>query len=435
MDPQLVIQKLLIALGLGLLVGLQRERVGSTLAGIRTFALITLFGAVCALLSESFGGWVVACGLIATAVMLAVGNLLKLVAQGEVDSGLTTEMAVLSMYGVGAYAVVGDVTTSIVAGAIVAVLLQHKASLHGFVARIGEDDLKAIMQFVLLALVILPVLPDQTYGPFDVLNPREIWLMVVLIVGINLGGYVAYKLFGQKAGIVLSGLIGGLISSTATTVSYARRSRSSPENAALVALVILIASAVSNLRILVEIAVVAPKNLMSLGLPLSVMPAVTTVLCGAMWFIGRGESGELSKQENPAQLKSAVVFGGLYALVIFVTAVVREHFGDSGLYGVAIVSGLTDMDAITLSTAKFVETERIAADVGWRVILLASLSNLVFKAGVVAFLGHRRLLSWVVALYGVVMIAGVLLFFIGPEGHDREPSRSTGELPAVQERE
>jgi uncharacterized membrane protein (DUF4010 family) len=355
--------------------------------------------------------------------MLAIGNLLRLVTQDDVDAGLTTEMAVLLMYGVGAYAAVGETTVAVVIGAIIAVLLQNKASLHNFVARIGEEDLKAIMQFVLIALVILPVLPDKPYGPFEVLNPREIWLMVVLIVGINLGGYVAYKLFGQKAGTLLSGIIGGVISSTAATVGYARRTRNSPKSVSLAALVIMIATAVSFARILVEIAVVAPGHLFALAPPLGLMLGGNVVLCAAMYFIGRSGAEELPQHGNPAQLKSAVLFGGLYALVVFGTAVVRQHFGDSGLYGVAVISGLTDMDAITLSTSKLVEAQQISADVGWRVILLASLANLTFKTGIVACLGHRRLLGWIAGLYGSMLIGGVLLIVFGPNPQEATPPK------------
>jgi hypothetical protein len=180
MDLSLVAEKLAIALGLGLLVGLQRERAQSPLAGIRTFALITVLGAVCTLLGLTFGGWIVALGMIAVAAMLVVGNLARGKAE-EVEPGVTTEMAALLMYGVGAYVVVGHTAVAIAVGGAAALLLHWKAPLHEFVARIGETDVKAIMRFVLVELVIYPVLPDEAYGPYRVLNPQQIWLMVVLI--------------------------------------------------------------------------------------------------------------------------------------------------------------------------------------------------------------------------------------------------------------
>jgi uncharacterized membrane protein (DUF4010 family) len=160
MDESLVFQKVGIALGLGLLVGLQRERARSEVAGIRTFGLITGLGAVSALLGQSFGGWPVGLGVVAVAAMLVLGNLTQL-RTNDADPGLTTEVAALMMYGVGAYVVVGHTAVAIALGGAVALLLYWKAPMHAFVARIGEPDLKAIMQLVLVALVVLPVLPDR----------------------------------------------------------------------------------------------------------------------------------------------------------------------------------------------------------------------------------------------------------------------------------
>lgn len=252
MIPQPFVQ-LAVALGLGLLVGLQRERVDSAIAGIRTFSLITLLGAVAAYLGQAFGGWVIAVGLLAVAILVVSGNLVRL-KDGTAEAGQTTEFTALLMYGVGALVVIGPMPFAVVLAGAVAVLLHLREPLHRFVGRIGEEDLKAIMQFVLIALVILPVLPDQPMGPYQVLNPYQIWWMVVLIVGLSLAGYVAFKLFGARAGAVLGGVLGGVISSTATTVTYARRSREDPESSRLAALIVMLASTVVYGRVLVEIA-------------------------------------------------------------------------------------------------------------------------------------------------------------------------------------
>ena len=205
MPPALA--SLAIALGLGLIVGLQRESAESKLAGLRTFPLVTLLGAVCALLSRAAGGWVLAAGLLGVAAATAMGNAARL-RRPDADPGITTEIALLLMYGLGAYTVLGHRAVAVVLGGTVAVLLHFKAELHGLVARLGDRDLRAIMQFVLLALVVLPVLPDETFGPFAVFNPREMWLMAVLIVGLSLAGYIALKFFGENAGIVAGGAPG-----------------------------------------------------------------------------------------------------------------------------------------------------------------------------------------------------------------------------------
>jgi uncharacterized membrane protein (DUF4010 family) len=414
-DLGFVFQKLAIALGLGLLVGLQRERVQSQLAGIRTFALITVLGAVSALLASSFGGWIVGLGVLGLAALLVAGNLAQ-PAVKAIDPGLTTEIAALVTFGVGAYLVVGHTAVAIAIGGAVALLLHWKAPLHAFVARIGESDLTAIMQFVLIALVILPVLPDQTYGPFDVLNPHEIWFMVVLIVGINLSGYVAYKLFGQGAGTLLAGALGGLISSTATTVSYARRTRHTPEAVPTAALVIVIASAVAMGRVLGEIAAVASGVFWQLALPLAVMLGGMAVLAAGMYFLRRGDTSDLPPQANPAELKPALLFGGLYALAILGVAAAKHHLGETGLYGVALLSGVHDLDAITLSTARLADQGRLDTDTGWRLILAASLSNLFVKGCIAGLLGHRGLLREISLVFGAALVGGLLLLFLWPAG-------------------
>jgi uncharacterized membrane protein (DUF4010 family) len=327
---------------------------------------------------------------------------------------LTTEAALLLMFTVGAYLIVGPRAIAIAIGGGTAVLLHFKGQLHGLVARLGANDLKAIMQFALISLVILPIAPDRTYGPYAVLNPRHIWLMVVLIVGISLGGYIVYKFWGERAGLVLGGILGGLISSTATTVSYAKRTKAAPASANLAAIVIMTASAVVFARLLLELLTVAPAFFIVALRPLAVMLLVLTALSLLVWWRSRNEPHTMPEQENPSELKAALFFGLLYAAVLFAVAAMKERFGSQGLYLVAVLSGLTDVDAITLSTAQLVNGGRLEANSGWRVILLAALSNLLFKAGAVALLGQRRLLLQIAALYGVTSAVGVGLLLWGP---------------------
>ncbi len=402
-----------IALGLGLLVGLQREYAVSQLAGIRTFPVITVFGTVCALLDQQFGGWIIGLGVVALATLLVVGNVAKMRA-GASDPGLTTEIAALLMYGLGAYLVVGSAPVAVAIGGGLAVLLSWKEPLHSFVQRIGPTDIKAIMQFVLITLVILPVLPNQTYGFYEAFNPYQSWLMVVLIVGISLGGYVAYKLFGQFTGALLSGVLGGLISSTATTVSYSRRVRTAPSSAMLVTTIILIASTIALVRIMVEIAVVAPSTLQQMLPPLAVMGAWMGLLSIGMYLWGRQELTEMPPQSNPAELRSALLFGGLYALVTLAITAAKDLFGASGLYGVAILSGAHDLDAITLSTAQLVDKGQLEPLIGWRIILTAALSNLVVKLAVAGLLGSRHLFAWLMLFYGAAFAGGIALLLWWP---------------------
>jgi uncharacterized membrane protein (DUF4010 family) len=234
------------------------------------------------------------------------------------------------------------------------------------------------------------------------------------MVGISLAGYVAFKIFGAKAGTLLGGLLGGLVSSTATTASYARRSTKLPGSANLAALVIMIASTTVFVRVLVEVAAVAPGNFMQIGPPLATMLAACCVIAAVAFRFNRDRSAELPAQENPAELKSALIFGALYAVVILAVAAAKDHFGSSGLYAIAVLSGLTDMDAITLSTAQLVNNGTIEINTGWRVILVASLSNLAFKAGIVAALGNRGLLRRISILFGLAVLSGLAILLLWP---------------------
>ncbi len=413
---------LAVALGLGLLVGMQREWKESATAGVRTFTLITLLGALTSTLGGGIAPWATAAGFLGIAALLVVANLAKL-KNADVQLGLTTEVAALLMYAVGAAAGQGLIVPAVVVGGATAVLLHWKQPIHSFIDSMGESDLKGVFQLVLIGLVILPILPDETYGPYEVLNPYRIWRMVVLIVGISLCAYAIQRVLGDRIGAILGGLLGGLISSTATTVSYARRTAARPDSAWIAALVIMLASTVVNARALFEIGVVAPKLLSYVVPPLGILALSMSVLSGVVYFWARGQKFDESSNENPAQLQAAIVFGLLYAAVLFIVAVVKTHFGDRALYVVAVVSGLTDMDAITLSAAQMFREERIDGSTSWRIILIAMLANLVFKAGTVVVLGSRKL-AWLIALFfSFTLVIGIALLMFWPDW--------TLELPAL----
>ncbi|MFW5904658.1 MAG: MgtC/SapB family protein [bacterium] len=401
-----------IAAGLGLLVGLQRERAESPIAGLRTFAVTAVLGGFCALLALTFGGWVLAAGVVAVGAFVVMGNLIKLRA-GIQDPGLTTEVAILLTFVLGAYLMVGRIEVGIVAGGTLAVLLQLKNRTRRLVRWLGDDDVEAVMRFALLTLVILPVLPNQTYGPFDVLNPRQIWLMVVLIVGIGFGGYLLYRAVGTRAGTVLAGILGGLISSTATTVSYARRAASSPGAARISTVVIMLSAAVVFVRVLVEIAVVAPGVLFSAAPPLLAVLGAFTGLSFLAWLRHAGDGDPMPKQENPTRLGPALLFGLLYGAILLASAAGQDRFGAEGLYAIATVSGFAKLDAIVLSTANLTRQGRVSPDTLWRVTLVAVLANLLFKLAICRALGGARLARHVLPWYlaGAGVLGAVLLLW------------------------
>jgi uncharacterized membrane protein (DUF4010 family) len=413
MDLAHTFQTLAISLGLGLLVGIQRERVDAPLAGVRTFALITLFGTLCAMVGTIFGLWLVAAGLLAVVLVTVMGNAV-LIRQGRGDAGITTEIAILLMYGIGAYLVYGHRAVAVVLAAGVTVLLHFKPAMHRFVERLGETDMRVMMQFVLISLVILPVLPDRTYGPFDVLNPREIWWMVVLVVGISLGGYIALKLYGERAGTLIAGVIGGLVSSTATTVSFARRAAGARGPIAASAIVILLASTVVYVRVLIEVFVAAPSRAAAIAPPIAILLAAAIVLCFVQWRRTRREPIELPESRNPTELRAALMFGAMYGLVVLGVAAARHVLGDRGVYVAAGISGLTDMDAITLSTSRLADRGGLAPGIVWRAIVIAVLANLVFKGGTVWMLGGAALGRRIALLFAIQAAVGVALLVFWP---------------------
>ncbi len=410
-----------IAFGLGSTIGLQRQHTDNKMAGVRTFTLISILGVVSGFLTRDLDNPFIlpAIGLSITA-LLVMANVIKLKKLDETDIGQTTEVAALLMFAIGAYLVLGSQVIGVIIGGAMAVLLYIKEHLHNFIENLKDKDLAAIMTFAGISLVILPILPNQTYGPLDVLNPRNIWLMVTLIVGISVVGYFIYKFVGKNVGIISNGVLGGLISSTATTVSYARKTADSKNIGKMAAFVITVASTIALARVMVEIGIVVPEKLPQLIVPLAVELVFMIALCVVLFYLinkdTTEEDNEMPEPKNPAQFKSALIFGLLYGLILLAVAFTKEKFGNEALYVVSIISGLTDVDAITLSLSQLMKGGGLETSSGWRLILLASLSNLVFKGAMAATLGTKQLAKWVGLSFGLSIIIGLLLMWLWPEG-------------------
>jgi len=393
---------------------MERERVDKNQGGIRTFALIALLGFFTALLSVNFGAWILVAGLLGLTVLTVVSNLIESRNNPSNGSGMTTEIAALLTFGISAYLMDGDKSIAVASAGVMALLLHFKDPMHSFIGRMKQEEFRSIMQFVLISLVILPVLPNESYDPFEVLNPFKIWLMVVLIVGIGLIAFIAYKLFSSKAGTVLGGILGGMISSTATTISCARDSKNCSERSTAAAVIIMIATSVSIVRILIEVFAVAHQYFWTIAAPFSVLLAVFLILTFILYRRRSGEIVNLDEPENPARLKPAIIFGLLYAVILVAVAASKEYFGNRGLYVVSALSGLTDVDAITLSTANMLSKGDVDVGTAWRLIMTATLSNTLFKAGVVALLGAPELFKRIVILYGIAIVAGLAILLLWP---------------------
>ena len=406
-----------IAFGLGLIVGLQREKSDHEMAGVRTFTLIAILGVVAGFLTRDFNNPFIlpVFGIAVTALML-MANYMKVKKKTESNVGQTTEVAALLMFAIGSYLVLGNQLIAVIVGGTLAILLYIKETLHNFIDRLKMKDLSAIMTFVGISLVILPLLPNETYGPLNVLNPHEIWLMVTLIVGISILGYFVYKWLGKKAGMVSNGILGGVISSTATTVSYARNTSKNKSIGKISAFVILTAVTVSIIRIIIEIGIVVPQKLPALILPFLLLFVFMALLSVILFYTISKEKieDEMPEPKNPAQFKSAFVFGILYALILLAVAYTEEEFGNSGLYIVSIVGGLAKKDAITLSLAQSIKGG-LETELGWRLIMTGLLANFAFKIVLATVLGSRELAKWLGAAMALSIAAGLLLMWLWPE--------------------
>ncbi|WP_411766651.1 MgtC/SapB family protein [Winogradskyella sp. A3E31] len=410
---------LAIAFGLGLLVGLQREKTDNHMAGVRTFTLISLLGVMSGFLTREYDNPFILPALgLAIAFMLMMANYIKLKKLNEPDIGQTTEVAALLMFALGAYLVLGSQLIGVLVGASLAILLYVKEHLHGFIDKLKQKDLSAIMTLVGISLVILPILPNETYGPYDVINPKNIWLMVTLIVGISVVGYFIYKFVGKKVGLISNGILGGLISSTATTVSYARKTADNTSISKLAVFVIVTASAISFVRILFEVGIVIPNHLGKIALPIIAVVLIMALICIVLFYLINKQDSENDKMpepDNPAQFKSALIFGFLYAFILLAVAFTKEKFGNSALYVISIISGLTDVDAITLSLSQLIKEGNLKATFGWKLILLAGLSNILFKGVMAIVLGAKNITKWIVISFGITIISGLLIIWLWPE--------------------
>ncbi len=379
--------RFITSLAIGLLIGLERERSPAAKAGLRTFALVALFGSVAAMLSEKTASpWLLTGGLLIIGLMIITAYLRD--RQETTDPGTTTVAAIVMCYGLGAMIWHGYATLAVMLGIVTTMLLYFKSQLHGITQNLSQRDLTSMLQFAVLTFIILPVLPDRNYGPYDALNPRHVWLMVVLISGVSLAGYVALRFVGQRHGVALMGLFGGLASSTATTLVYARHSRETDGLARLAVVVILLANLVVLIRLAVISAVVSPSILPKL-LPVLGSGLVLGLGAAAYWWHQLSRQGEVPMPEvsNPTEIRAAVGFGLLYAVVLFLAAWLSDIAGNSGLYVVALVSGLTDVDAITLSSLRLFGQGKLQTAEAVVAISLGIMSNIGFKLGLVFFIG------------------------------------------------
>ena len=386
------LQGLGISLALGLLVGIERGwrlrdlAEGTRVAGVRTIGLIGLLGGVAALLSRTFESPAVLGGaFVGLAILLAAGYATTAAKSGAV--GITTEVAALLTFALGAMAVAGHALAAASATVAVLVLLRTKERIHGWVSLIREKELGAGITLLLLALVLLPLLPTAPVDPWGAVAPRAVLWMVILVAGLSFLGYVAVRVAGPRAGLLATGLLGGLASSTAVTLSFSRMARAQPTHARVLAAGVVAASAVMPVRVLVVASILNPSMATRLAGPALAMAVGAGVAC--VWLLRRHEAAapvEGPPIENPLELGTALRLAAILVVILLLAGMIRERAGDWGVYALSIASGTVDVDAITMSLSRMAG-DRITGDIATRGIALAVGANTAFKAGLALVVG------------------------------------------------
>lgn len=408
----LLILKFLIALALGALIGIERERKkeGAEFAGVRTFILIAILGTISAYLSQDFPYfWIVSfAGLV-----VLVGLSYLVTTRKNDDVGITTEIAAFLTFALGmlCFADEGMLLAPILA-IIITTLLAIKPHLHQFAHRVSEKELINTLKFLIIAFVILPILPDEVMGPLAVFNPFQIWLMVVFISAISFTGYILMKFIGPERGLGVTGIVGGLVSSTAVATSMAARVKESELLMKAAVFATVVASSMMFLRMLFEVSVINPTLLPQLSAPMMVMGILGILLGVFAWR--RAEIRQIDadlKLDNPFSLKPALIFGALFLAILFLSKIANIYLGSSGVYLASIISGVADVDAITISMA-LLAPDTISNNTAVTAITLAAISNTVFKFLITLFLGTRKFGRNIGFIFMVIILAGLLTILV-----------------------
>lgn len=408
---------LAIALLLGAIIGLERgwdaraQAAGERIAGIRTFALIGLLGGVAALLAREITEWAFPVLLISVVAIALVAFSQRLAHIRNFSITGTIGMVLTFCYGAIAVAVDPAIATG--AAVVTALILDNKKEIHGLVNKLQEHELDAALKLLVISVVMLPLLPNEDMGPGGVLNPREIWWMVVLIASVSFVGYFAIRLAGTSKGILFTSLFAGLSSSTALTLHYARQSNLAPDVSPQFASGILIACGTMFPRILIYCALINPALLSSLVWPVVVMTLLLYLPAFIIWKRHQ-ERLEVSRPEltkNPLDLKSALVFGVLLVAILLLGKFLQEWLGDLGIYVLAATSGIADVDAITLSLTRMSQ-DTLALQTAVIGIVIAAATNNLVKAGIAGAIGRRELGTRVAGPMVLSLVAGLAVAWL-----------------------
>lgn len=399
------LQHLAIAAAIGFLIGFEREWRDRSeakehfFAGARTFTLVGFVGGLAGLLSG--GPALLAVGLAAVAILAAAAYWAQ--ARATPGTGGTTEMALLATYLLGALAARGEPALAAAGGVGAAILLSLKPRIIGLARAISAREIGAALRFLAISVIVLPILPNQGFGPYEALNPRHIWWMVVLISGLSFAGYWLTRLFGAR-GVMIAGIVGGLASSTATTISLSRMMKEGAADRAAGIAGIVAANVVMIARVAVLLFVLSPPALATVWKELAAAAAAGAAIALLVWRGDRAKRSEL-KLGNPMELRPALVFAALLALITLAARFAGEAYGDRGLYGLAFIAGFADVDALTLTAADQASRSIIAAEAAGLAVLIAAGANMLVKAAMAWSLAGAGAGARVGAGFAVVTLA------------------------------
>lgn len=403
---------LAISLAVGLLIGLERgweqrdEDEGQRVAGLRTFMLIGLLGGVTALLAVRFGAIILAFGILGIAVISSTAYFVT--TKSSQQYGITSQGAFLATYALGAAAASGYPEAAAAAAVVVAVVLGLKEEMHNWLRRLDRKELIAALQLMMLSIVVLPMLPNRSFGPLDAVNPFRIWWFVVLIAGISFIGHFAIRIIGPGRGVLLTGVLGGLASSTALTLNFARFGRERPAAHPLLAIGIMLATGTVFLRVTAYVNALNSALGLRLLVPLLSLALLSYVVALLAWLSERGTLVPPTLQPSkPFKLRVVLQFGLILALVTVLSEAAQKLFGETGIYSLAIITGLSGVDAITLSLI-YMAGESLSTEIAAKAVLMAAASNSVMKAVLVALLCGgslaRRIALYAAGLLGVTAV-------------------------------
>jgi len=412
MDQEELFRRLAVALAIGLLIGLERgwqtrdESDHQRTAGLRTFALAGLLGGISGLISAASSPLVLSAALLAFAGALVTFSYLE--ASVEKNFSVTGVVAGILTFLLGSYAILGNEIVAVAAAVAMAILLALREPLHSWVRAVTWLEMRSILMLLAMSFLLLPILPNRPVDPWQVINPAEIWLLAILIAAVSFAGYVAVRVAGDRAGIAIAALAGGLASSTAATISFARLAREHPQSVRLLAGGILLAGVVMLVRIVVLAMALKPELLASIAWPAATAGLVLSI--GGIVLIGlkggtASEHPDL-KIRNPFELGTVLQLAGLIAGILLLTKLAAGQAGNAGIFLLAALSGVADVDALTLSMARLAGGQVATQDAATAILIAASV-NTASKAAMAAMIGGRHLAT---------MVGSISLVAIGAMG-------------------